>query len=499
MERIAATFLATLSANPGQEIGQRSEHIILRLHRETSEHLRVRDGVVEPVRGADDFGATVTVMHANGRGWAGTSDISQSGLDAALKRARSWAKASAEHPLISHLVAPNVAPPTATGTWRQRATEPWADTPLAEKIRILREADALLSGAHLNHSSPGSSDQIVDREAALWHTDVETLLVSTAGAHIQQRYELLVPDLASTAADATDTQLRTLGGRGTCRQGGLEVLREVDFLGRAPVIAAEAIQLLGAPSCPSGVMDLILAPDQMVLQVHESIGHPIELDRILGDERNYAGTSFVTKEMFGSYQYGSPLLNVTFDPTVDGEFASYGWDADGTPAERQHVIRDGVLVRPLGGQLSQARAGIPGVANSRATSWNRPAIDRMANLNVEPGDQSEADLIASVERGVLMRSNSSWSIDDSRNKFQFGCEWGELIEGGKLVGVVKKPNYRGISATFWRNLVGVGDESTWELNGSPYCGKGEPNQCIRVGHATPMCRFANVEVFGGAA
>ncbi len=142
-------------------------------------------------------------------------------------------------------------------------------------------------------------------------------------------------------------------------------------------------------------MDALLAPDQMILQIHESIGHPLELDRILGDERNYAGTSFVTPDMFGSYQYGSELLNVTFDPTVPGQLASYGFDDDGTPAERQHLIENGILVRGLGGTVSQERSGLPGVANSRAQNWNRPPIDRMANLNVEPGDtdRRRADLL----------------------------------------------------------------------------------------------------------
>ena len=240
-------------------------------------------------------------------------------------------------------------------------------------------------------------------------------------------------------------------------------------------------------------------PDQMILQIHESIGHPLELDRILGDERNFAGTSFVTLDMFGTYRYGSDLLNVTFDPTRPEELASYAFDDDGTRAEKQYLIRGGILERPLGGTLSQSRAGVAGVANSRADNWNRPPIDRMSNINLEPGASSLEQMIADIERGVLMRTNSSWSIDDSRNKFQFGCEWGQLIENGKLTTVVKNPNYRGISANFWRSLRHVGDASTMQVLGTPYCGKGEPSQIIRVGHASPACVFSNVDVFGGDA
>jgi len=242
---------------------------------------------------------------------------------------------------------------------------------------------------------------------------------------------------------------------------------------------------------------VLLMPDQMMLQIHESIGHPLELDRILGDERNYAGRSFVTPDMFGRYEYGSALLNVTFDPSIPGEIATFAFDDDGTPAEKVWLIRNGILERPLGGRLSQLRAGLPGTASSRASGWNRPPIDRMANLNVEPGTSTLARLIGGVERGVLMRTNVSWSIDDSRNKFQFGCEWGELIENGRVTGVVKNPNYRGISATFWRSLKQVGDADTFEVHGTLYCGKGEPNQGINTGHAAPACRFGGVAVFGG--
>jgi predicted Zn-dependent protease len=253
---------------------------------------------------------------------------------------------------------------------------------------------------------------------------------------------------------------------------------------------------------PVGRARLLLAPDQMMLQIHESIGHPLELDRILGDERNFAGGSFVTPDMFGSYRYGSELLDVTFDPGVPGELSSYAADDDGEAAERAYLIRAGVLVRPLGGALSRLRAAacghaLDGVACSRAVGWWRAPIDRMANLNVEPGDRTLDELVSGVDRGVLMRTNASWSIDDARNKFQFSCEWGRLIEGGRLTTVVRNPGYRGVSATFWRSLAAVGDRSTIEVLGTPFCGKGEPGQVIRVGHASPACLFRDVEVFGG--
>jgi predicted Zn-dependent protease len=235
----------------------------------------------------------------------------------------------------------------------------------------------------------------------------------------------------------------------------------------------------------------------MMLQIHESIGHPLELDRILGDERNYAGWSFVQPADFGSLRYGSPLMNITFDPTLPSEFASYAFDDHGIPAAKEHLIRDGVLVRGLGSIESQTRSGVPGVANARASSWKRPPIDRMANINLEPGESSFEEIIGSVEDGVYMESNRSWSIDDFRRKFQFGCEFARKIENGKLTQVLRNPNYRGITLPFWRGLKKVGDRSTFQVYGTPYCGKGEPNQMMRVGHASPVCLFENVEVFGG--
>ena len=306
-----------------------------------------------------------------------------------------------------------------------------------------------------------------------------------------------MPSLSAVAHADGDTQVRTLGAYGTLAQGGTDVLARYRFDGAGARVADEALQLLAAPNCPTGKRDLLLTSDQMMLQIHESIGHPLELDRILGDERNFAGWSFVKPEMFGTYQYGSPLLNVTFDPGLQGEAASYAFYDDGSAADKQNLIRAGVLERPVGGALSQQRAGLPGVANSRASNWNRPPIDRMANINIEPGDQTLDELIGGIEHGILMRTNTSWSIDDHRNKFQFGCEIGQLIENGKLTQIVKQPNYRGISANFWRSLRAIGDRSTFGLYGTPFCGKGEPSQIIRVGHAAPACVFADVDVFGG--
>jgi len=458
----------------------------LRLVDERNEHLAVRRGVVQPPRISVDRGAMLTVWDRGGVGYAATSDLTQSGLAAAAARAAEWAQATAARHSLAAVEPPRLP---RGGVYASRVAQPWESQPLSAKIELLRaEADRLHDDA-----------RIVDWEAGLWHTAIDTLLISPDGGSVRQRFSFLLPTLSVTANAGTDTQTRTFGGHAFCRQGGLEILTDVGFSAAAPRLVEQALELLAAPHCPTETTDLVIAPDQMILQIHESIGHPLELDRILGDERNYAGRSFVTLDMFGTYQYGSPLLNITFDPSRPEQLASYGFDDDGQPASRTDVIRDGILLRPLGSSTSQARSGLDGVANARACGWNRPPIDRMANLNLEPGDQSFDELIGAVERGVYVETNCSWSIDDSRNKFQFGCEWGRRIVEGQLGGVVKNPNYRGISATFWRSLAGVGRADTLQVLGTPYCGKGEPNQVIRVGHASPACLFRGVEVFGGAA
>ncbi|WP_233860082.1 TldD/PmbA family protein [Paraburkholderia sp. HD33-4] len=457
----------------------------LRMVDEFVEDHVVRNDIAQPLCVMRERGAMLTAWAGAGAGYAATADLSAEGFQRALEIATARALACAPVSLIDHR---RIARPVASGSY----ASPNVDAPLLTR----REWIGLL--AH-ECASANLDARIVERVASMHVAHADQLYLTSDGVHIEQRFRYLMPGLSVAAHANGDTQVRTLAGdHGALGQGGLEILARHGFNGAGARVADEALQLLAAPNCPSGTRDLLLMPDQMMLQIHESIGHPLELDRILGDERNFAGWSFVKPEMFGSYQYGSPLLNVTFDPELREEAATYAFDDEGSSASKQYLIRNGVLERPLGGALTQQRAGLPGVANSRAANWNRPPIDRMANLNIEPGTETLAAMIANIENGILMTSNTSWSIDDHRNKFQFGCEYGRLIENGKLTQVVKQPNYRGISASFWRSLVAVGDASTREVYGTPYCGKGEPAQVIRVGHASPACVFSNVDVFGGA-
>ncbi|MCF5707076.1 TldD/PmbA family protein [Pseudomonas syringae] len=457
----------------------------IRYVRQNGQRLSVRKNVAEPPSLFKDEGAMLTVRLNGVEAYAATNDLSQNGLQAALQQAEAMARRLAPHALLDLTAHP-------VSTARADYFSPnfnQAFPPLSDCIGLLMTES----------TSVPKDERLVNWQATLGLETVEQIYFNTAGAELRQAQRFVFPSMSVTAYDGADSQTRSLGGHNFGQQGGVEVLSSCGLIGSATKVADEAMQLILAPNTPSGPRDLLLMPDQMVLQIHEAIGHPLELDRILGDERNYAGTSFVKMSDFGTLQYGSSLLNVTFDPDIPEQLASYAHDDDGTAASKQFLIKDGLLQRPLGGALSQYRSGLDGVANSRACSWNRPPIDRMANLNIEPGDQSMASLIGGIERGILMSNNRSWSIDDARNKFQFGCEWGQLIENGELKDVVKNPNYRSISARFWKSLSAVGDASTFRVLGTPNCGKGEPNQAIRVGHATPACVFSNVDVFGGDA
>ncbi|NJK34790.1 MAG: TldD/PmbA family protein [Oscillatoriales cyanobacterium SM2_2_1] len=462
-----------------------ADWIGLRYVREVDTTRYLRDRLPQSHSRSETHGVMVEVLAEGQFGYASTNLLTHEALRAAAAQAYQQSKSAAPWGVYPFTVTHR---PPATGRYRSprlRNPDHLSSQDLNELLQEI--CTALRAG-----------DRIVTTTAYAVTTECETHFVSSNGSDIAQEFLMVVTDYAAIAQEGNRTQRRGDNGMvARCSQAGMELFDREAVLARARTIGQQALELLDAIECPTTTTHLVLAPDQMLLQIHESIGHPLELDRILGDERNYAGSSFVRLEDFGHLAYGSPHMNVTFDPTVPGEYASYAFDDIGIPAQKEYLIQEGILLRGLGSIESQARSGVPGVANARATSWNRPAIDRMANINLEPGCHSVADIISGIEFGVYMESNRSWSIDDYRQKFQFGCEYGRLIEGGQLTRTVRNPNYRGITTPFWHSLAQVGNGETMEMYGSPFCGKGEPNQVIRVGHASPVCLFENVEVFGG--
>lgn len=445
----------------------------------------VRDQRPEDNHRQTTHGVMIEVLNNGHFGYASTPDLSEEGLQAAAKKAYEQARVSA--PYKTHSFTSAVRP-SVKQNYKSIVKIPFdqlsAEQLNSELISITKKLKV--------------SDKISRTVAFLRTVETETQLLSSSGAEAHQEISLLTVDFQATAQKGSEFQTRSDGGmRGRSRQGGWEFFHQSDLEERIDKVSRQALELVEAEQCPGFRGDLVVMPDQMMLQIHESIGHPLEVDRILGDERNYAGWSFVNLEDFGNLQYGSPLMNVTFDPTITNEFASYAFDDIGNPSEKVYLIKDGKLLRGLGSLESQARSKLRGTANQRASSWNRPPIDRMANINLEAGDTSFDQIIRSIEYGVLMESNKSWSIDDFRNKFQFGCEYARLIENGKLTKTFRNPNYRGVTVPFWTSLKQVGDATTQDYFGTPYCGKGEPNQIIRVGHGSPVCHFSNIEIFGG--
>ncbi|MFN7039390.1 MAG: TldD/PmbA family protein [Alphaproteobacteria bacterium] len=461
----------------------KADWIGLRYISEKINYHTVRNGNIDKNNITLDEGIMVEVLVDGQFAYCSTSLITSESIQKAAENAVRLATTINKWKLYNFNT--NIRP-QAFGSYNTAHQKTFDQTSLGEVYDILINASNAMK----------ISDKIINNVAHTMVIERESLFVSSNGSDLNQKTFSTSTYLQATAQDGTEIQSRSSGF--PCMQLGLEQLQKDMVKDNAVKIAQEALELLEAEECPTGSYDLILAPDQLYLQIHESIGHPLEIDRILGDERNYAGWSFIKLSDFGILQYGSPLLNVTFDPTIEGEFASYNFDDIGCKATKEYLIKDGKLLRGLGSLESQIRSGVLGVANGRTASWNRPPIDRMANINIEPGKSSYEDMVGATEKGVIMNTNRSWSIDDYRNKFQFGCEYAKLIENGKITKTLKNPNYRGVTTPFWNNLKMVGNQDCYKIWGSPFCGKGEPNQVIRVGHASPTCLFTNVEIFGGA-
>ncbi len=462
-----------------------ADFVAFKFIREKTRDYSVRNGKTEDLNDFTDQGLLIEVMVNGQIGYSATCELTPTGVKTAFDRAKKMTEVASRFSVFKF--DEKIRPP-AKGRYETSRKVKLDRLSLTEVFDFLKKTSLALK----------KTDQIITASSDLMLIECTQNYMSSAGAEFHQEFDIVVNSLSATASDGKESQTRSLhGGRGNCLQTGAEYFNLDSALKDCDQIATEALELLTAENCPSETCDLILAPDQMLLQIHESIGHPLELDRILGDERNFAGWSFVQPQDFGQLQYGSSLMNVVFDPTTPHQLASYQFDEIGNRAERKYLIQNGKLLAGLGSLESQMRSQLSGVANARASSWNRAPIDRMANINLEGGNLPLDKMIAQTERGVIMHSNRSWSIDDYRRKFQFGCEYGKLIENGRVTKTLKNPNYRGVTVPFWNSLTGLTPDSTVETYGSPYCGKGEPSQVIRVGHASPYALFKNIEVFGG--
>jgi TldD protein len=362
------------------------------------------------------------------------------------------------------------------------------EVPLGERVALLLDVEQRL---HVD-------DRVSVGRAwiDLWRTNKE--FFSTSGSQIAQSLRQTGAGCGALAVDEHDAQERTFPGDiGLYQTGGWEVVERAALLGNAARIGEEAVQLLTAPQCPQGDLDLILGGSQVSLQIHESCGHAAELDRVFGWEANFSGTSFLDPAQLGSLRYGSEHVTIVVDNTLPLGLATAGYDDEGSRSVRSDVVRNGVLV---GFEMSRDTARLIGRATNacvRAQSWEFVPMIRMCNLNLLPGNVPFDRLFEDVKNGVYMESNRSWSIDDHRLNFQFGCQIGWEIRDGKRGRMVKNPTYAGVTPRFWNSCDAIADKASWLAWGTPNCGKGEPMQSGRTAQCAAPARFRNVSVGAG--
>jgi TldD protein len=445
----------------------------------------VRAGEVDEFAASTADGIGVRVRIGGGWGFAATREVSAAGAEAALAQALAIAEAQPTAP-----AAPLAPVPPARGHWSSPHEIDPFDVSLEDKLGVLFEAEAALRA--------DGDERVVRSVAALSAWRERKAFASTEGAACTQELVGVGAGLGAWATDGTDLQVRSypLSHGGLFAAAGWEHVLALDLAAHAPRVAAEAVELLSAPPCPEGVTTIVLDGDQLALQIHESIGHALELDRMLLFEASYAGTSWVRPQDAGSLRYGSDRLNVTADATLPGGLGSFGWDDEGVPAARYPLIEAGVLKGTLSNRESAALAGLDRSGGcARADGFARQPIVRMTNVSIEPGDAgSLEDLVADTDDGLYLETNRSWSIDDRRLQFQFATEVAREIRGGRLGRLYRNPIYAGITPRFWGSLDAVCGPSEWRLWGLTNCGKGEPGQIMAVSHGAAPGRFREVQV-----
>ena len=454
----------------------------IRFENVRNERIEVRNGVVASLADARSTGYGVRALVDGAWGFAASSDLTDAGIDTCTARAVAIARASASIARSRFGEAPHRAYIDSFETPLARDPQ---QVPLGERVALLLEAE------RLTHAG----DRVAVGRAwlDLWRT--EKHFYSTIGSKIEQTIVQTGSGIAAMAVGDGDVQTRTYPGDvGLYKAGGWEIVEEAALLQNAERIGAEAIALLSAPQCPSGTFDIVLGGSQVSLQIHESCGHPAELDRVMGWEANFSGTSFLEVNQLDKLRYGSPIVTIVIDNTLPFGMATCGYDDEGTKSGTSDIVREGIL---RGYEMSNdtARAiGRESNACVRAQSWEFVPMIRMCNLNLLPGDLPFEALFEGVRDGVYMESNRSWSIDDRRLNFQFGCQIGWEIKNGKRSRMLKNPTYAGMTPQFWNSCDAIADAASWNAWGTPNCGKGEPLQTGRTTQAASPARFRGVSV-----
>ena len=457
-------------------------------------HLRQRDlttknGDVGTLAQSESIGIGVRVLANGAWGFASTDRLTREGVSACAAQAVSIGKASALAKRADVVMAPEEA---YVDSWQSPFRKDPFEIPLETQLALLLAADGEMRRVK----------GVTLTETGMQFRKIDSWFASTIGSRIHQRKVITGCGIAATSFQGDEIQKRSypnsFGGQHALE--GYELVESLELLKHATLTGEEAAALHAAAQCPQTTGTLILGGSQLGLQIHESVGHPIELDRVLGQEANFAGTSFLTLDQLNKLRYGSDIVNVVADARLEhGQgLGTFAYDDEGVPAQCTDIIKDG----QFRGYLSNREtAHLIGLARSSGTmrteSWNRLPIIRMTNISLKPGAWALDDLIADTDDGILMETNRSWSIDDRRYQFQFSTELGWEIRRGKKTRMLKNPSYSGITTEFWNSCDAICSRDHWTLWGTPNCGKGQPMQTMGTGHGAAPSRFRNVRI--GAA
>jgi TldD protein len=455
----------------------------VRVVRLKSESIEVRNRNVERLSSDESLGFGVRVIVDGFWGFSSSHKMTMEEADAVAARAVDIAKASA---LVRGPRADIGPPQSVSGTYRTPVVKDSFSVSLDDKIALLLRCNETMM----------STPNIISAEASIYSQREDKIFASSEGAYIEQELYETGCGLEATAVDEGEVQNRSYPNSVGRHQGteGWEFVERYDLEGNAARVADEASALLRAKTMEPGTTTVILDGSQVGLQIHESCGHPIELDRVLGTEAAFAGTSFLTTEKLDGFRYGSDLVNMTADATIPGGLGTFGFDDEGVPAQSTPIVREGMFRGYLTSRETAAALGQRSNGAMRADGWSRIPLIRMTNVSLEPGTWTLEGMIADTDEGIYMETNRSWSIDDKRLNFQFGTEIGREIKNGKLGNLVKNPTYTGITPRFWGSCDAIGNRDLWVVWGTPNCGKGQPEQVAHTGHGAAPARFRNVQV-----
>jgi TldD protein len=461
-----------------------AQYADIRVVNNRTEFMVVKDGAVEALNQNDSFGFGVRVLVDGAWGFASSLDLNDKEVDQvtiqALEIARASASVSSERVDLGEQVS-------SQGVYQTPIEIDPFSISTEEKLALLMQADQAM----------GKVQGVRVRRSNLTAIREQKWFANSEGAFTEQTLFETGGGIQATAVGEGEIQTRSYPNTFARQQvtGGWEHLLSWDLPGNGEQIAQEAVALLTAAPCPSEITTtLILGATQLALQIHESCGHPIELDRVYGTEAAYAGTSFLTTEKLNNFQYGSQVVNLTADSVRPLGLGTFGWDDEGVPAQSTPIVRDGLFVGYLMSRETASKLGLASNGCMRASGWNRIPLIRMTNVSIEPGTWTLDDLIADTDDGIYMDTNRSWSIDDRRYNFQFGTEIGYEIKNGKLGRMIRNPTYTGITPQFWNSCDAVCNADHWTMWGTPNCGKGQPGQVAHTGHGAAPARFRNVRV-----